>query len=192
MDREKRVAPETQKINENIDRWLQSFILAYNICPFAKIPYQQKQMRVASCQSKELDQRVDFLAQEVLELENVSEQVISNTLCIFATGEKSFYDFLDFKALCEERLGAMGLDEHYQLVAFHPQFLFAATPPEARINWVNRSPYPLLHILREIEISAVVRTDRDGESISMANEKRLNSLTVSEWSEIVKLSQPPI
>lgn len=191
MDREKRVELETLKINENIDRWLQGFILAYNICPFAKMPYEQKQIRLSSCLTEDLTQRIDHLAEELLVLEKSGPKLISNTLCIFPNGEESFYDFLDFKAACEERLTAMGLEESYQLVAFHPQFLFAATPPSNRVNWVNRSPYPLLHILREQEISAVVRGVRDGESISMVNEKRLSSLSVNEWSEIVKLSQTP-
>ena len=191
MDREKRVELETQKINENIDRWLQSFILSYNICPFAKLPYEQKQIRITSYLNEDLEQRINFLSEEVLLLEKSDPEAISNTLCIFAGGEKSFYDFLDFKAECEDRLSAMGLEERYQLVAFHPEFLFAATPPTSRVNWVNRSPYPLLHILREQEISAVVRGLSDGENISRANEKRLNALSANEWSEIVKLSQTP-
>ena len=52
-----------------------------------------------------------------------------------------------------------------QIASFHPHYQFAGTGADAIENYTNRSPYPMLHLLRESSIeravTAVVRSDRD-------------------------------
>jgi hypothetical protein len=42
-----------------------------------------------------------------------------------------------------------------QIAGFHPAYQFAGTEADAVENYTNRSPYPMLHLLREQSISAV-------------------------------------
>ena len=51
-----------------------------------------------------------------------------------------------------DKLGLAGV---IQLASFHPGYQFAVTDPDAVENYTNRSPYPMLHLLREESISQV-------------------------------------
>lgn len=178
-----------QKIKENVSHWLQHFILKYNICPFARLPFEKGLIRIAVNIDEPDFQRLDFLQSEILKLHQTKSSELSNTLCIFESAEKDFRNFLDFKEIADDLLLELGLDHEFQLVPFHPKFIFATTSEHARINWVNRSPYPLLHILREVEVSSVLTSLNDGENISHINEKKLEAMSSEEWSNIVTMTQ---
>jgi hypothetical protein len=44
----------------------------------------------------------------------------------------------------------------YQMASFHPEYLFAGSNNEDPSNYTNRSPYPMLHFLRESSITRAV------------------------------------
>ena len=48
-----------------------------------------------------------------------------------------------------------------QVASFHPEFRFANTEPDAVENYTNRSPYPMLHLLREESISKVAADSQE-------------------------------
>lgn len=173
-----------QKIKENVSHWVQHFILKYNICPFARIPFQKGLVRISVSLEKSKTERLAFLKDELLKLHKTAAHEISNTLCVFESGEKNFRSFLAFKENADDLLLELKLDREFQLVAFHPEFIFAETSTRARVNWVNRSPSPLIHILREIEVSNVIRSLSDGENISYANEKKLEAMSNEEWLNV--------
>ena len=54
--------------------------------------------------------------------------------------------FLDnAEALIEE----LGLDGTIQLASFHPEYLFDGEDEQSASHFSNRSPYPVIHFLRE-------------------------------------------
>src|SRR5262249_44339528 len=68
----------------------------------------------------------------------------------------------------------LGLRGVIQIASFHPQYQFAGTKPEAIENYTNRSPYPMLHLLREESVSEVNR-----DPAATANLPEQNIATVS-------------
>jgi hypothetical protein len=51
-----------------------------------------------------------------------------------------------------EDLGLRGI---IQIASFHPQYRFVGTEANAAENYTNRSPYPMLHLLREASVTQV-------------------------------------
>jgi hypothetical protein len=72
-----------------------------------------------------------------------------------------------------DSLGQRGV---IQLASFHPDYLFAGTAPGAAENYTNRSPYPMLHLLREDSISAVAAARGDLREIPRHNVETLRRL----------------
>ncbi|MGB1236910.1 MAG: DUF1415 family protein, partial [Pseudomonadales bacterium] len=63
-----------------------------------------------------------------------------------------------------------------QLASFHPQYLFAGVDPEDISHWTNRSPYPMIHIIREGQMSRVLANFKDPASIPARNIELLRKL----------------
>ena len=71
---------------------------------------------------------------------------------------QDFLDYNDFLDVGDKLIGRLGLRGVIQLASFHPRYRFAGTEPDAVENYTNRSPYPMLHLLREASISAAAPT----------------------------------
>ncbi len=180
---------EDTLVIKQVDQWLREFIIKYNICPFAKVPYQNGQVRIQTSPGSLFEEQLLFFSNE---LTQVAQNPSLTTLAIFPGESSDFEEFLDFVAACEALRDDLGLSEDFQLVAFHPEFRFDSLPRAARANMVNRSPYPLIHILSASQISVVMTDPSEGERISLKNEERLNSLPETEWREIEKLIAQPL
>jgi hypothetical protein len=58
--------------------------------------------------------------------------------------------------LAESLLEKEDYEGIYQMASFHPEYLFAGSTNEDPSNYTNRSPYPMLHFLRESSITKAV------------------------------------
>ena len=57
----------------------------------------------------------------------------------------------------------------YQIASFHPQYQFAETMPDDVSNYTNRSPYPMLHLIREASLEKAVANYADADQIPTRN-----------------------
>jgi hypothetical protein len=62
-----------------------------------------------------------------------------------------------------------GYEGIYQVASFHPAYLFAGSSMNDAANYTNRSPYPMLHILREESVSRAIESYPDTHKISEKN-----------------------
>ena len=69
-----------------------------------------------------------------------------------------------------------GYEGEFQVASFHPDYQFAGTRPSDAENYSSRSPYPLLHILRESSISAAISQYPDIDDIPARNIDTLNAM----------------
>ena len=95
---------------------------------------------------------------------------------ILTSGMGEFSDFNDCLAMAQELLIMMNWVGRYQLVGFHPRHQFDATDPEDAENYTNRSPYPMVHILRESSVTQAVDAAEDVALIPERNTDTLNRL----------------
>lgn len=91
-----------------------------------------------------------------------------------------FEDYLDLHAHLEGLLEDKQLSEHIQLASFHPLYQFAATLPEDVENYTNRSPYPLLHLLRVDQVADAVEQVGNTDKIWQRNISLMKSLGLTK------------
>jgi hypothetical protein len=80
----------------------------------------------------------------------------------------------------------MELDGVYQIASFHPDYQFGGTEPDDAENYTNRSPYPVLHLLREESLDRVLESTEYAEQIPIRNVKLMNTMGSTELSALLK------
>jgi hypothetical protein len=147
--------------------WLLEFVIGHNLCPFARKPFEADQIRFICSDALEDSDLLQALAQEFELL--LSDSAIETTLLILPNALKTFTTYWDFIEVAEALIETLGLEGVFQIATFHPQYQFEGTEPGAPENRTNRSPYPLLHILREESLSQAIETHPDVAQIPERN-----------------------
>jgi hypothetical protein len=62
------------------------------------------------------------------------------------------------------------------VASFHPCYVFEGTQPDDVTNFTNRSPYPMLHLLREESVERAVASYPDVDKISERNMETMRRL----------------
>jgi len=78
--------------------------------------------------------------------------------------------------LADGLLQNLNLDGELQIASFHPSYCFADSKPNDPENLSNRSPYPLLHLLREDSVTRAIKSHPDIEGIPKNNVALLRQL----------------
>jgi len=175
------IASPNALILEDTVRWLERAVIGLNLCPFAKSVHVRKQIHYSIASSGRSDAVLALLRAELRELHLIDAAVRDTTLIILPQG---FDDFLVFNAFMDDAeavLDELGLTGVVQIASFHPYYQFAGTQPDDVTNCTNRSPYPMLHLLREASIDRAVDAFPDAESIYERNMERLESLGWAGW-----------
>ena len=80
-----------------------------------------------------------------------------------------FEDYLDLVELAEALSVELGYEGIYQIASFHPEYCFGGADENDPANYTNRSPYPMVHLLREDSISRALEHYADPEGIPDRN-----------------------
>lgn len=169
---------------ELLEYWLKCIVIDLDLCPFARIPYQKKLIRLSECLDGSEQGQYEFFLAELDLLSETPKSEIATSIVSFVHGAKSFYDFYDFFGDIEAMLEEAGLSHIFQIVCFHPGFHFKGQHPNNPGNLVNRSPFPVIHIIRSEDFNKALMNPEDGEVISYNNNQKLMSM---DQSEIEKL-----
>ena len=78
--------------------------------------------------------------------------------------------------LAEHLLQLQRKEHDYQLASFHPDYMFADSAYEDPANATNRSPYPMVHILRCADVEKAIDQYPDTLSIPQRNVELLRTL----------------
>ncbi len=165
---------EHEKIIGPVQRWVESLVIGLNLCPFAKREWVKNRVRCSVSEAVTEEQLLADL-QDELELLS-SDDAIETTLLIHPRVLKEFYDYNQFLNYADSLLVQMRLDGVYQIASFHPEYQFAGTESDDVENYTNRSPYPLLHLIREESLERAISNYPDSYQIPEHNIELLNSL----------------
>lgn len=154
--------------------WVQDFIVAEDICPFARRELERDRVRVQVVRSKKFDVALEELAAELAWLTDHPE--VETSLLVMPTLFRSFEHYLDFLALAEELVERLGYEGVFQLASFHPDYCFEGAAPEEASNFTNRSPYAMVHVLREESVERAIDFYGDTSVIPERNIERLEAL----------------
>lgn len=166
------VNPST--IQKHVEHWLTTVVIDLNLCPFAQREYQKNSIRFAVSDANDDEAIIEELALE-LELLNKHDD-IETSLLILPNALSDFLDFNDFLGLADELLIKMKLEGIFQIANFHPDYQFAGTRSDDPENYTNRSPYPILHLLREKSLEKAIELHPNTDNIPDDNIKLMNTL----------------
>ncbi len=156
--------------------WLEKVVIGLNLCPFAKAIHVKNQIRYVVSMAYESTALLDDLKRELCLLVAADPEQIESTLLIHPWVLKDFVQYNDFLADCDLAIEELELDGVVQVASFHPQYQFAGTKIDDVTNYTNRSPFPMLHLLREESVTRAVKSFPDVVSIYVKNVATLKKL----------------
>ncbi|AXA34625.1 DUF1415 domain-containing protein [Francisella adeliensis] len=174
--------------NQNIitptKNWVEKIVVGMNLCPFAKREIVKDRVRYTVSEVTAQDQLLMDLKME-LELLNANTD-IETTLLIHPNILHDFYNYNDFLELTDSLLVEMKLDGVYQIASFHPDYQFGGTDFDDAENYTNRSPYQMLHLIREASLEKAVTNYPDPDNIPERNIKLMNELGTDKMKELLE------
>lgn len=171
-------------------QWLETVVVGLNLCPFAKRELDNGRIRFFVSDAETEEHLLDTLQNELELLSN--DKTIETTLLIHPNALADFYDYNAFLRYCDGLLEQMKLDGVYQIASFHPEYQFSGTEPDDVENYTNRSPYPVLHILREDSLSQAIADYPDTDQIPDKNISRLNKLGHKKARDLLQACFPAV
>ncbi|MFT3932458.1 MAG: DUF1415 domain-containing protein [Chitinophagaceae bacterium] len=158
--------PTAEQVIEQTSKWIKDVVVGCNFCPFAarevkrnSIHYQvETATTLAACLQSFLN-----------ECKRLDAETIETTLLILPDAFPVFKDYLQLVDMAERLLKQEGYEGVYQVADFHPQYAFAGAPANDAANYTNRSPYPMLHLLREESVEKALQHHPDPDAIPQRN-----------------------
>jgi len=163
--------------------WVEDVVVGYNLCPFAKRELVRDRVRFVVSDADNEDSLLQALQTELLRLDDEPET--ETTLLIHPHVLQSFADYNDFLDAADGLLVYLDMEGVYQIASFHPDYQFADAEPDAAENYTNRSPFPMLHLLREASLEAAIDSHPDVDGIPQRNIDLMNKLGVEKMREVV-------
>lgn len=178
--------------------WIQSVVIGLNLCPFARKVFDADRIRFTLTDATGTDALRAALAEELERLIAAPRSEIETAILIHPHVLNDFLDYNDFLAEADDLLDELDLTGVIQIASFHPAYQFAGTETDDVTNFTNRSPYPMLHLLREESITEVASDPRMLDDIperNIATLRRLGRagintmLNEKRWDAVPPLSQ---
>jgi hypothetical protein len=148
-------------------QWLEEIIIGLNFCPFAKKEFVNNTICYHESAAEQVKPALQTLIAQCHHLQQHDD--IETTLIIFTEGFRRFERYLDLVDYANDLLIESGFEGIFQLASMHPEYCFADYDFDDASNFTNRSPYPMLHIIREASMTRVLAVYKDPEKIPEQN-----------------------
>jgi hypothetical protein len=172
------------EIVSTVASWLERAVIGLNLCPFARAVHVKGQIRYIVTPATDPATLVEALTEELNHLHGCDPQVTDTTLLIHPWVLEDFSDYNEFLDIAEVILAGMGLEGEIQIASFHPDYQFSGTQRDDVSNYTNRSPFPILHLLREDSIDRAVASVPDTDAIYKRNIATLKQLGKDGWAKL--------
>jgi hypothetical protein len=176
--------PDIDAVLAATRQWLQKAVIGLSLCPFAVPVVRDGRVRLRVSDAHTPGGLLEDLALQLRELNSVDPADCETTLLIHPWVLTDFYDFNEFLPDCDRALAELDLDGVFQIASFHPQYQFAGTAPEDIGNCTNRSPYPMLQLLREASVARAAASLVDPGEIYRTNIATLEALGPEGWAKL--------
>jgi hypothetical protein len=165
--------------------WLEKAVIGLRLCPFAAKPYRSGSIRYRVSEQQSCDGLAEELEQELLHLAAADPLLCETSLLIHPQVLGDFVSYNQFLNQAEAVVAALGLEGVLQIASFHPEYQFAGSAPDDVENCSNRSPYPMLHLLREASVGRASATFPDVSEIGNRNMATLRELGAAGFRDLL-------
>lgn len=173
-----------EQIIADVEQWLDEVVIGLDLCPFAARPRREKRVRIAVSHATTAEALLDDLQAELEHLSDTPVAELETTLLAIPDMLEDFADYNDFLDAVDLWVEQFGWEGELQVASFHPQYQFADTAADDPGNLTNRSPWPLLHVIREESLEKAIEHYPDVDRIPERNIARMQALTAEERSKL--------
>lgn len=167
-----------QEIISAVRRWVETVVIDLELCPFARRELIADRVRFTVTSASSEQELLETLALELELLE--ATPAIETTLVIHPEVLTDFLDYNQFLDNADRLLTALELEGVFQIASFHPDYQFAGTQKDDAENFTNRSPYPVLHLLREDNLEKAIESTPDIDDVPGRNIETMNRMGVDD------------
>ncbi len=169
-----------QKIEQEVQQWLEDVVIGLNLCPFAAKPNRNKQIKIFVSEATTEETLLEDVLQELMNLDSKTAEELETTLVAIPNMLQDFMDYNFFLDWVDALIKQQDWEGTFQIATFHPDYCFGGAEPEDDENLTNRSPYPVLHLIREESMAKVLKHYPNPEAIPDTNIARVEALTSEE------------
>lgn len=180
-----------QVVIEHTRRWVEAVVIGLNLCPFARRVNDSGRIRYVVTDASDAGALLDALTVELRALVAAPRAEVETTILIHPRVLTDFADYNDFLPEADRLVRRCGLRSVIQIASFHPDYQFADTAADAVENYTNRSPYPMLHLLREESITEVAGDSDALAAIPQRNIDLLRKLGRAEMMARLRATTNP-
>lgn len=156
--------------------WLERIVIGLGLCPFANAVHVKGMIRYFVSRAETPEALLVDLLGGFSGLSAADPSITDTTLLIHPRALADFLDYNDFLSVAEAAVEDLDLTGELQIASFHPQYQFAGNELNDPANFGNRSPYPMLHLLREASVDRALLAFPDASSIADKNIETLRTL----------------
>lgn len=174
----------TDEIIAATRRWLERSVIGLDLCPFAESVYRGGRVRFHVSEQRSASGLLDDFRSELGALQAADPCNCETALLIHPWVLGDFIEYNDFLEVCDAAIVESGLEGELQVASFHPQYRFEGTQSEDIENYTNRSPFPMLHLLREASVERAIAAVADTDEIYRRNIRTLRNLGHEGWQRL--------
>ncbi len=165
--------------------WVERVVVALNLCPFAKRPVAGGQVRYVVSEARDEESLLADMQLELEHLRDTAPSIVETTVLIHPHVLTDFYDYNDFLGVVDAFLEEAGYLGEFQVASLHPDYRFEGTTAEDAENYTNRSPYPILHLLREELLERALLTYARPDRIPQRNIHTMEKLGAEQMQQLL-------
>lgn len=173
-----------------IYEWVDEWIIKENFCPFAQPARHQEKIHFVINDETSWSLIYEALRHECASL--LTSKTKTTTLFVLGKACADFFDYLSLLDGAQTVLEQEGWLGTFQLASFHPDYLFEGESEDSPTHYTNRSPLPVLHILKEEEVARVIKSQSQADDIVIRNQQRLDTIGIDKAKDKLKQWQTDI
>jgi hypothetical protein len=164
--------------------WLEHVVIGLNLCPFAKSVHTKGQIDYFLSHARDETTLAADLRLAMQRIIASTPDSMDTCLLIHPWVLSDFFDYNNFLDIADAILDELELIGVLQIASFHPHYQFAGTTENDVTNCTNRSPFPMLHLLREESLDKATAAVPDANVIVDRNLDTMISLGHEGWNRL--------
>ena len=164
--------------------WVEQVVIGLNLCPFAKPVHTKGQIDYFLSHARDETTLAADLRLAMQRLIASTPDSMDTCLLIHPWVLSDFFDYNNFLNIADEILDELELIGVLQIASFHPHYQFAGTTEDDVTNCTNRSPFPMLHLLREESLDKATAALPDANVIVDHNLNTMITLGHEGWNRL--------
>ncbi len=165
-------------------RWIEAMVFNQSMSSLYIPPPRRQALRFSAIETHDLEGFAEALSDEFCHLVCVDNTRVSSILFTVAGGFNRYREFRDVLSRGQIVIEELGLVGVAQMQIFHPEYRFPHTPSDALVNYLQRSPLPVLHLIRDEDMGRPPNRNADPHRVYAEQLQRLDGLGKDRLNEL--------